>query len=458
MMSEDQAISKSNQSSSLAYNSTQFLSNPFKNSFSRQEYISSVVENLSLWTGCQCVGIRILEPQGTMPYEAYVGFTNEFWESENCLSFIEHECACTRIVTGQPDPWDKTLLTSCGSIYTDDLQGFAQKVPEHFLHRYRGKCIGSEFATLAVVPIRSHGKTVGLLHIADPKRDLLSTEDVLVLESLSNAIGEVIHKFSVNEALQRREAELKSLESSLQQARKMEAIGTMASGIAHDFNNLLSIITGHLDIIATNPTANKNSFEGSLEHIRSATERAANLTRQLLAFSRREEGKLEPCVISDIVVDALRLLHPVIPSSTNLVKQITAKSIVNLDVGQLHQVMANLFANTIYAMDGKGELKVTLKETELTQQDQPVKKGKNAGRYAVLIVKDTGCGIEADTITKIFDAFFTTKPVGIGIGLGLSMTQGIVERHKGFISVESKVNEGTTFELYFPIMDNYSLP
>ena len=150
------------------------------------------------------------------------------------------------------------------------------------------------------------------------------------------------------------------------------------------------------------------------------------------------------------------MLRPVIPSSTKLVKQIAAKSIVNVDVAQLHQVMANLFANAVYAMDGKGELKVTLQETELTQQDTLVKKGQNAGRYAALTVSDTGCGIETDTITKIFDAFFTTKPVGIGVGLGLSMTQGIVERHNGFISVESKVNEGTTFELYFPVMDNNS--
>lgn len=456
MFSGEQAISKNNQTSSLTYNSAQFLSNPFKNSFSRQEYISSVVENLSLWTGCQCVGIRILEPRGTMPYEAYVGFTNEFWESENCLSFIEHECACTRIVTGQSDTLDQPLLTSSGSIYTDDLQGFAQKVPEQFLHRYRGKCIGSDFATLSVIPIRYQAETVGLLHIADQRSDLLSTEDVLLLESLSNAIGEVIHKFNVNEALQQREAELKSLENSLQQARKMETIGTMASGIAHDFNNLLSVIAGHLDIIASTPTANKNPFEESLEHIRSATVQAANLTRQLLAFSRREDSELEPYAISDIVVEALRLLRPVIPSSTKLVKQIAAKSIVNVDVSQLHQVMANLFANAVYAMDGKGELKVTLKETELTQQDLLVKRGQNAGRYAVLSVSDTGCGIAVDTITKIFDAFFTTKPVGVGIGLGLSMTQGIVERHNGFISVESTVNEGTTFELYFPVMGNNS--
>ena len=211
-----------------------------------------------------------------------------------------------------------------------------------------------------------------------------------------------------------------------------------------------------IDIIASTPTANVNPFEESLEHIRSAAEQAANLTRQLLAFSRREDSELEPYAISDIVVEALRLLRPVIPSSTKLVKQIAAKSIVNVDVSQLHQIMANLFANAVYAMDGKGELKVTLKETELTQQNLLVKRGQNAGRYAVLLVSDTGCGIEVDTITKIFDAFFTTKPVGVGIGLGLSMTQGIVERHNGFISVESTVNEGTTFELYFPVMGNNS--
>ena len=230
----------------------------------------------------------------------------------------------------------------------------------------------------------------------------------------------------------------------------------MAIGIAHDFNNLLSVIAGHLDIIASTPASKGSPFEGSLEHIRSATGQAANLTRQLLAFSRKEDCELEPYAISDIVAEALRMLLPVIPSSTKLIKQIAAKSIVNVDVAQLHQVLANLFANAVYAMDGKGELAVTLKETELTQQDLLVKRGHNAGWYAVLSVSDTGCGMEVDTITKIFDAFFTTKPVGVGIGLGLSMTQGIVERHNGFISVESTVNEGTTFEIYFPVMGNNS--
>ena len=230
----------------------------------------------------------------------------------------------------------------------------------------------------------------------------------------------------------------------------------MAIGIAHDFNNLLSVIAGHLDIIASTPASKGSPFEGSLEHIRSATGQAANLTRQLLAFSRKEDSELEPYVISDIVIEPLRMLNPVIPQSTKLVKHIAAKSIVNVDVSHLHQVMANLFANAIYAMDGKGELKVTLKETELTQQDLLVKRGQDAGRYAVLLVSDKGCGIEVDKISKIFDAFFTTKPVGVGSGLGLSMTQGIVERHNGFVSVESTVSERTTFELYFPVMGNNS--
>jgi signal transduction histidine kinase len=105
-------------------------------------------------------------------------------------------------------------------------------------------------------------------------------------------------------------------------------------------------------------------------------------------------------------------------------------------------------------MDGKGVLKVNLKEAELTSQDLLVNRGQKAGRYAILSVSDTGCGIDAETINTIFEAFFTTKPVGVGIGLGLSMVHDIVERHNGFITVESKVDEGTTFEVYFPAISN----
>jgi signal transduction histidine kinase len=454
MIDDSHAFSKLSKPSSLLHNCVHFLSNPFKNSFSRQEYTSSVVENLALWTGCKCVGIRILEPNGTMPYESYVGFTKEFWESENCLSIIEHECACTRIVTGHPDTRDKPILTSRSSIYTDDLQGFAQKVPKKFLHRYRGKCIGSEFATLAVIPIRYQAEIVGLLHIADKSSGLLSTEDILLLESLSDAIAEVINKFNVNDALEQREAELKALEVSLRRARKMETIGIMAGGIAHDFNNLLSIIAVNLELIESSPDTKNSHFSKSFEYIKSATEQAANLTSQILTFSRKESSKLEPHAFSAVIDEALQLLRSAIPASIEIVKDVSTESIIEADSTQLQQVMANLLTNAVYAMDGKGVLKVNLKEAELTSQDLLVNRGQKAGRYAILSVSDTGCGIDAETINTIFEAFFTTKPVGVGVGLGLSMVHDIVERHNGFITVESKVDEGTTFEVYFPAISN----
>lgn len=428
-----------------------FLSNPFRNSFSRQEYITSVVESLAQWTGCECVGIRILEPTGVMPYEAYVGFTKEFWESENCLSVLEHECACTRIVTGEPDTWDQPLLTPCGSIFTDDLQGFAKNVPEEFLPRYRGKCIGSQFETLAVIPIRYHSQVVGLLHIADHKGCMLSAEDLLLLESLSDAIAEVINKFNVSEALHQREVELKALEDRLHQSHKMEAVGNMASSIAHDFNNLLTAIVGNLEIINILPEPKSRELTRSLDNIRDVTEQAANITKQLLAFSRKEYDELTPHVFTAVIDEAFQLLHRTIPPSVEVVKNFTAESIVDADVTQLKQVVANLCSNALHAMNGQGVLKVSVTEEALTGEHPLMEQGREPGQYAVLSVVDTGCGIGNDIITKIFDPFYTTKPVGEGVGLGLSVVQNALLRHNGFVTVESKIDQGTAFKVYLPV-------
>ncbi|MDT8424312.1 MAG: PAS domain-containing protein [Desulfuromonadales bacterium] len=178
-----------------------FLSKLFLNTVSRHEYVDAIVESLQQLTGCECVGMRILDSEGVMPYEAYRGFTQEFWEAENCLSIKEHQCGCIRIVTGEPDPLDREIMTPGGSLFTNDLQGFATIVPEECLSRYRCKCIESKFQSLAVVPIRYQSEVVGLIHFADSRPEILSADDLLLIEIHSSVIGEVIHRFALSEKL-----------------------------------------------------------------------------------------------------------------------------------------------------------------------------------------------------------------------------------------------------------------
>ncbi len=392
MYETKQTFKERDENFTLTQDSFQFLSNPFENSFSRQEYISSVVENLSLWTGCQCIGIRILEPQGTMPYESYVGFTQEFWESENCLSVMEDQCACTRVVTGCPDTLDRAILTPEGSVFTDDLQGFAQTLPESSRHRYRGKCIGSGFSSLAVIPIRYHDKVIGLIHLADARKNLLPPENILLLESLSIAIGEVINKFNLNDALLQREAELKVLESRLLQVHKMEALGTLAGGIAHDFNNLLTIISGNLELIELQHEAEGN-YKENLENIKIAAERAKFLTKQILTFSRLDKYELVPVELSYVIDESLRLLRSTIPSSVEIINAVDCQSVINADTTQLQQVLINLCTNAVHAMGGKGVFRLTLEEVDLSVRDMRLCADQKAGRAAMIRVSDSGWGI-----------------------------------------------------------------
>lgn len=178
----------------------------------RKDYVAAIVSDLQLWSGCQCVGIRIVDPQKRMPYEAYTGFSQEFWEAENCLSLTEHQCGCIRVVTGTPDPLDREILTPAGSLFTNDLQGFAKCVPQDCLHRYRGKCIASDFQSLAVIPLRYRTDVIGLIHMADLRQDALCYEDVLLIESLSGVIGEVIHRYDVAAKLKAKQHEVNLLQ------------------------------------------------------------------------------------------------------------------------------------------------------------------------------------------------------------------------------------------------------
>lgn len=191
----------SNKNNNALAQNIKLISKLFSPAHIREKYLSFIVGKIRDWTDCHCVGIRVVGNDGLVPYEAYVGFSYEFWMRENCLSIKEGQCACIRIITGTPDPLDLPILTDSGSIWTNDLQGFAGTIPEDGYKKYRGKCIESEFASLVVVPIRYNSRIIGLIHLADTRKDMLRKEDILVLESVAPEIGEVVSRFSAEEDL-----------------------------------------------------------------------------------------------------------------------------------------------------------------------------------------------------------------------------------------------------------------
>lgn len=242
------------------------------------------------------------------------------------------------------------------------------------------------------------------------------------------------------------------LESQFRHAQKMEAVGRLAGGVAHDFNNLLTAILGYADL-AAEKIGDGHAALADLEEVRRAGERASGLTRQLLAFSRKQILKLEHADLNGLVKDLQRLLERLIGEDIRLVTKPCAEPLlVRADRGQFEQVVVNLAVNARDAMPGGGRLTIEAFPVELDQEYAASAGGLVPGRYAALAISDTGHGIPAEILPRVFEPFFTTKQPGKGTGLGLSTSYGIVKQLGGHISVYSEPGTGTTFRVYLPLV------
>ena len=265
--------------------------------------------------------------------------------------------------------------------------------------------------------------------------------------ALIDSVAEMLSAFLESEHVERRR---RALESQLRQSQKMEALGTLAGGIAHDFNNILTAIGGNLDLALAD--TKDDDVRGSLDEVKQAYERARELVRQILVFSRQEETPKEVIPLQPIVEEALRLTRKTIGPSVK-VETVFADDLppVFADAGRVHQIMMNLVTNAAYAMADKGgELRVELgRMTTRNALDEGLPAELRPGEYVRLSVSDTGVGMSPEILDRLFEPFFTTKGVA-GTGLGLSVVHGIVHEHGGAIDVSSAPGEGTRFDVYFP--------
>jgi PAS domain S-box-containing protein len=245
-------------------------------------------------------------------------------------------------------------------------------------------------------------------------------------------------------------SELRRLEDQFLHAQRMDAVGRLAGGIAHDFNNLLTTILGYCAILLDEAAVDAHSREAVLE-IRAAGERAANLTRQLLTFSRKDDRKLQVLDVNQALLELEKMLRRMIGEDVELVTRLSPQPLrVRIDRTQFEQVLLNIAINARDAMPDGGTLEVATSERVLDETFVRTHLGAKPGRYVLLELRDDGCGMPGDVVNRIFEPFYTTKDVGRGTGLGMSVVYGVVKQAGGYVWVESTLGKGTTVSVYLP--------
>ncbi len=258
------------------------------------------------------------------------------------------------------------------------------------------------------------------------------------------------------EMAERKRAEVERIhaEAELRQAQKMKALGTLAGGIAHDFNNILGIIVGYTEMARWH-AGDSNAVQSELQEVLKATNRAKELVKQILAFSRQGDQGRTPVEIGLVVKEVSKMLRASLPSTIDIKTDVDSRAAVLADASQLHQVLMNLCTNAAQAMsDGGGVLEVSLTDVMLEPESVRSSQGLTPGPHVKLTVKDTGHGIPPTVMDRIFEPFFSTREVGAGTGLGLAVVDGIVKSHSGAIEVVSCPGGGTTFQVFLPAIES----
>lgn len=285
-------------------------------------------------------------------------------------------------------------------------------------------------------PIHRGQDIMGVLEFHTQEVLRVDDEQRQMLADLGAKLSQLLHR--------------KDFERQLRQSQKMEALGRMAGGIAHDFNNLLTVINSWSALLLEHTSVDEKWKHG-LAQIKEAGDKAAGLTRQLLAFTRQQVVEQQVMSLNERVLSVVELMQRVIGEDIQLVVNLDPELWqVKADAGQIEQVIMNLVVNARDAMPQGGRLELTTQNVHIEEADSARQEELHPGSYAVLTVRDSGCGMEAETMAHIFEPFFTTKERGKGTGLGLSTVYGIIKQSGGYIAVESEQNNGTTFTIYLP--------
>jgi two-component system, cell cycle sensor histidine kinase and response regulator CckA len=315
-----------------------------------------------------------------------------------------------------------------------------------------GKCERARRAAVESGPFHEEGWRVrkgGARYVATVAITALKDKDGDI-RGFAKITRDVTERNTSEAALSKASARLEDCEARLRQSQKMEAVGTLAGGIAHDFNNLLTAINGFSEMVLLR-LSKHDPIRREVEEIKRAGYRAASLTRQLLAFSRKQVMQPKVLDVNAVVADIARMLRRIIGDNVELVTR-TADSLgmVKVDPGQLEQVIVNLVVNARDAMPSGGKLTLETMSTKLDPTFTARYPDVPSGAYVVIAISDTGTGMSPEALSHLFEPFFTTKGHGKGTGLGLSTVYGIVKQSGGHVSVHSEQGKGTTFKIYLP--------
>jgi PAS domain S-box-containing protein len=281
-------------------------------------------------------------------------------------------------------------------------------------------------------------------------------EGIITVRISGRAVAGGDEPSDVLEAIAEDITERRLLEDQFRQAQKMEAVGRLAGGIAHDFNNLLMVISGYTEVLLDQLTPG-HPLHAKAEAIQQASDRATTLTRQLLAFSRKQLLELKVIDVNAIVTDMERLLRPLIGEDIELTTSLAPNiGCTRADAGQLEQVIMNLVVNAKDAMPGGGKISIRTDGVNLDDSYRPENTFNKNGPYVMISVSDNGQGMDRETQARIFEPFFTTKEKNKGTGLGLSTVYGIIKQSGGYVFVQSELGRGTIFTIYFPRVDEPS--
>lgn len=317
-----------------------------------------------------------------------------------------------------------------------------------------GSCISPQKMSMC---LKHQDRVYGYLSVSLGLDIAMDAEEERLFVELAGDLAYSLHNIEVKAAMQTAEKETKQLEAQLFQAQKMEAVGQLAGGIAHDFNNLLTIILGYSQMLGEEGGISSTVGE-ALKEIHEAAIRAKNLTRQLLAFSRKQMLDMRRVDVNKVIIGFDSLLRRTIGEDIQMALVLTQElAWVKADISQLEQILMNLAVNARDAMPDGGVLTIETAVVDLDESYVASKLGAIPGTHVMISVSDNGVGMDHESVQKIFEPFYTTKPVGRGTGLGLSTVYGVVKQHGGNIWVYSEPGQGTTFKIYFPAVEKETI-
>jgi|GEM_PF-4495266 len=378
-------------------------------------------------------------------------------------SYLTHQRKSASITIKEKEAYYKAIVQGyAGMIYISDKNFVIEFMNENLIKRTGRNATGEkcykalhdldEQCSWCHASDVFQGKTIRW-EAQSPKDN--RTYDV-VNNPIHHADGSISKQSMIMDITEQKEMEeaQRKLENKLQQAQKMEAIGTLAGGIAHDFNNILTAILGYTEL-AMECSPKDSKVVENLAKVLISGKRARDLVKQILAFSRQEATELIPIQPAILVKEAVNMLRPTLPTTIAIEQHVDPDTYTILvNPTEFHQILINLCTNAYHAMEKRGgALIISLTNTEFLAEELTYQAEVEAGRFVLLTVRDTGEGISPELKSKIFDPYFTTKETGKGTGIGLSIVHGIVTRYGGFISMYSEVGVGTIFRVYIPALD-----